>query len=82
MTNPVIDLLMSHRSIRSYEDKPIPPEIVETLLNCAQKSPTSSYLQAFSIIEVTDPAKREVLKTASGGQEWVVKAPLAFLLIL
>jgi len=79
MTNSVIELLMNHRSIRAFEDKPVPAEIVETILRCAQMAPTSSYLQAYSIIEVTDPAKREVLKAASGGQRWVTEAPLALL---
>ncbi len=79
MSNQTIDLLMDHRSIRKYEKKPVSAETVQTILRCAQMAPTSSYLQAYSIIEVTDPAKREVLKTISGGQKWVVEAPLALL---
>lgn len=54
-------------------------EITETILRCAQMAPTSSYLQAYSIIEVTDQKKREVLKNISGGQKWVTEAPLALL---
>ena len=77
--NEVIDLLMDHRSIRQYEKKPVSEEVVETILRCAQMAPTSSYLQAYSIIRVNDPEKREVLKTASGGQQWVTDAPLALL---
>jgi nitroreductase/FMN reductase (NADPH) len=77
--NEVIDLLMDHRSIRQYEEKPIPEEVVETILRCAQMAPTSSYLQAYSIIRVNDPEKREALKKASGGQQWVTDAPLALL---
>ncbi len=42
-------------------------------------APTSSYLQAYSIIRVNDPAKREKLKAASGGQKWVTAAPLVLL---
>jgi len=79
MKNETIDLLLDHRSVRRYENKPVPEEVVETILHCAQMAPTSSYFQAYTIIEVTDPAKREVLKEASGGQKWVERAPLALL---
>lgn len=77
--NAMIDLLMEHRSIRDFEKRDVSEETVQTILRCAQMAPTSSYLQAYSIIEVTDPAKREVLKACSGGQRWVVEAPLALL---
>lgn len=42
-------------------------------------APTSSYLQAYTIIEVTDPDKRDELATISGGQKWLKKAPLTLL---
>lgn len=77
--NETIDLLLAHRSVREFLDKPVDEETVHTILACAQKAPTSSYLQAYSIIRVEDPAKRAVLAEYAGGQEWVIKAPLVLL---
>ncbi|MBO0481043.1 nitroreductase family protein [Candidatus Enterococcus courvalinii] len=75
----LINLLMQHSSTRKYTDQPIDEKTKQTILACSQMAPTSSYLQAYTIIEVTDPAKRDELATISGGQEWLKKAPLTLL---
>lgn len=74
-----IELLLNHTSVRRYQDKPVPREIVNTIVQCAQMAPTSSYFQAYSIIEVQDKNKRVILAEAAGGQVWVNKAPLVLL---
>ena len=47
--------------------------IADTIIKCAQHAPTSSYLQAYSIIRVEDKEKRKALAEFAGGQEWVEK---------
>lgn len=74
-----IELLMAHSSCRSFQDKPVPEDMADTIIKCAQHSPTSSYLQAYSIIKVEDKEKRKALAEFAGGQEWVEKAGLALL---
>lgn len=77
--NETVDLLLAHSSVRQFQDRPVPQEVVETILKCTQRAPTSSYLQCYTIIQVEDKAKRQALMDYAGGQEWVVKAPLVFL---
>ena len=79
MKNEMIQLLMEHRTVREFEDKPIPQEIKEEIVRCGQTAPTSSHFQAYTIIEVTSPEKRAALCESAGGQEWLKKAPLALL---
>ena len=79
ISNDTIDLLMEHGSCRDFNEQEVSPEGIRTILACTQKAPTSSYLQAYTIINVEDVQKREALMEYSGGQEWVVKAPLALL---
>ena len=74
-----IELLMAHSSCRSFQDKPVPEDVADTIINCAQHAPTSSYLQAYTIIKVKDKEKRKALAQFAGGQEWVEKAGLALL---
>ena len=74
-----IELLMAHSSCRSFQDKPVPEDVADTIINCAQHAPTSSYLQAYTIIKVEDKEKRKALAQFAGGQEWVEKAGLALL---
>lgn len=77
--NEMIEMLLNHRSIRKYKDKPINEEMIETIVSSAQMAPTSSHFQAYTIIEVKDKKKREFLAEEAGGQEWVIKAPLVLL---
>lgn len=77
--NKTVDLLLAHRSVRQFSQEPVSGELAETILTCAQWAPTSSYFQAYTIIRVEDPEKRAALMEYSGGQEWVVKAPLVLL---
>lgn len=74
--NKTIETLTSHRSIRKYKDAPVSEEIIEQIVNAAQWSSTSSHFQAYTIINVKDPAKREAIAQAAGGQKWVINAPL------
>ncbi|QMV51881.1 oxygen-insensitive NADPH nitroreductase [Ewingella americana] len=71
---PTIDLLRSHRSIRSFTDQPVTDEQREAILGAAQGASTSSFLQCSSIIRITDPALREKLVVFTGGQKYVASA--------
>ena len=64
--NSIIEVLLSHRSVRDYEDKPLTDEQIETIVKCAQAGSTSSFIQAYSIIGVTDSNIKEELSKISG----------------
>ncbi len=74
--NKVIELLKSHRSIRKFTDKPIPPAVVEELILAGQSAATSSFIQACSVIQVSDPDTRAILCEIAAGQPYVKEAPL------
>ncbi|SDE81338.1 hypothetical protein SAMN04488126_12232 [Bhargavaea beijingensis] len=61
----IIDLLSSHSSVRDYEDVPISRETVERLVSAGQHAASSHFVQAYSVVHVTDPAKREALAELS-----------------
>ena len=61
MSNSTIDLLMSHRSIRRFEDRPLPDGVLESLIQCGQQASTSSNLQAYTVIHVADPERKKKL---------------------
>ena len=52
-TSPVIELQISHRSIRRYTGEPIPDELLAALIRAGQGAASSSFIQAYSIIRVT-----------------------------
>lgn len=72
---PTIELLRSHRSIRSFKEKAITLEQRTAILAAAQSASTSSLLQCSSIIRITDTEVREALVGLSGDQKHVAEAP-------
>ena len=71
----VLELLKSHRSIRSYSEKPIPENLLFGILSAGQSAATSSNIQAVTIIRVTDMKIRESLCHVGGGQSYIKNAP-------
>lgn len=74
MTNPTIELLASHRSIRRYTGEPIPEPLLAALIRAGQGAPSSSFIQAYSVIRVTRPEARAAIRQAAGGQSWIERA--------
>ncbi|TDL93414.1 oxygen-insensitive NADPH nitroreductase [Macrococcus brunensis] len=64
--NEVIRQLMNHRSIRQFTEEKLTEGEVRTLVEAAQMASTSSYLQAYSIMGVTDADKKAALRKVSG----------------
>lgn len=54
-TNETIHLLTHHRTIRHFKEQPLDQNTIQTLLNAAQRTSSSMFMQQFSIISVTDP---------------------------
>ena len=61
-----IDLLLSHHSVRQFSGQSIAEETLQRLIAGAQAAPTSHYVQAYSIIGITDPALKQALAAISG----------------
>ncbi|MBS7707198.1 NADPH-dependent oxidoreductase [Chelatococcus asaccharovorans] len=74
--NEVIATLLSHRSVRAYLPKALPDGTLETLVAAAQSASSSSNLQTWSVIAVTDPARKDRLATLAADQDAVREAPL------
>ncbi|PKO23124.1 MAG: NADPH-dependent oxidoreductase [Chloroflexi bacterium HGW-Chloroflexi-1] len=76
MTHSTLDLIHRHGSVRHYKPDPVPRETVETIVAAAQRSSTSSNLQTYSVVAVTDAAVRSRLAELCGNQAHVVQAPV------
>ncbi|HVZ10424.1 NADPH-dependent oxidoreductase [Rhodopila sp.] len=74
--NEHIALLLSHRSIRGYRPNLLPEGTLETLIAAAQSAATSSNLQTWSVIAVTDPAKKAELAKLANNQKHIEQCPL------
>lgn len=71
----VTELMKSHVSVRAFTQEPIAQETLMNILEAGQCAATSSHVQAYSVVRVTDPSKRLAISEAAGGQKWVINAP-------
>ncbi|WP_341954285.1 NADPH-dependent oxidoreductase [Salinibacterium sp. TMP30] len=71
-----IRVLTSHESIRSFQTTPIAADALEAILVSARSAPTSSNLQAYSIIVVEDEQRRARMAHLVGDQRYVAEAPV------
>lgn len=75
-TSETIELLRNRVSVRKYEDRPVGEETLKAVLEAAFRSPTSSNIQAYSVVVVSDADTREKLSEVAGGQKHVKDAPV------
>lgn len=61
----IIDLLTKHASVRDYKDIPLSKEVVHELISAGQHAASSHFVQAYSVIHVTDKEKRQQLAELS-----------------
>ena len=74
--NDVIATLLSHRSVRGFLPDALPPNTLGTLVAAAQSASTSSNLQTWSVIAVTDPSKKAALARIASNQKHIEQCPL------
>ncbi len=74
--NETIAVMLDHRSVRGYKPDPVPAGALESMIAAAQSAATSSNMQWWSAVAVTDPAKKKVLAEIAGGQKHIEQCPL------
>ncbi|MFB4165947.1 oxygen-insensitive NADPH nitroreductase [Alteribacillus sp. JSM 102045] len=71
--NTTIETILNHRSVRAFTEEAVPQADVEIIVEAAQAASTSSFLQAYSIIGITDQEKKKNLAVLAGSQSYVVE---------
>lgn len=74
--NQVIQQLKERKSVRVFEDRPIPPEEVSAILEAAVNAPTAGNQQLYTIIHVTDPQLKAQLAESCDHQPFIAQSPL------
>lgn len=79
-TNATIDLLHNHRSIRHFQDAPVPDVDITAAVRAGQAASTSSAVQAYSMLQVTDQTVLDALVPLTGGQTKVARCGAFFII--
>ena len=74
------ELAMLRRSIRQYEDKPIPKEILDAILETSRTTPSAGNCQPWHIFVIESKEKREELVPHAWNQKFIASAPVALVI--
>ena len=72
----VLEAIKKRRSVRSYQDKEIPEEILKQILEAGRLAPSAKNTQSWKFIVVKDKNLRKKLVPACKNQEFVGEAPV------
>lgn len=79
--NPVIEAIKSRKSVRQFEEKTIPNDIKEAILEAAFQAPTAGNQMLYTIIDVTDQNLKDQLAKTCDDQPFIAKAPLVLIFL-
>ena len=70
-TSETIETLLARVSVRRFAGRPVAEEAVDAVLRAALRAPTSSNIQACTVIKVRDAEAKQALAAAAGNQRHV-----------
>src|SRR4030067_1328030 len=76
----IFEALKNRRSIRSFEDKPVPEELVKKIIEAGQWAPSACNRQDWKFIVIDDKEVREQI-TKNTSAYFVGKAPLLIMVL-
>jgi nitroreductase len=77
----IYQIIAKRRSVRAYQDKAIPEQVLQRLLNAARMAPSARNLQPWKFVVVKDPRLRADLAVAANGQGFVGEAPVVIVAV-
>ena len=77
--NEVIRQLHSRKSVRVFEDRDIPEEVKNAILESACQAPTAGNQQLYTILDITDQAIKEKLVDTCDHQPFIATAKLVLI---
>ena len=76
--NPILAPLFARRSVRKYQDKPIPAAILQDVLDAAMAAPSANAKDPWEIIVVQDPGTRSRIAAGLPYGKMLAGAPVGF----
>lgn len=71
-----LELVRKRRSVRSYQERPVPEDALLRILESARLAPSASNRQPWKFVVVRNPELRKALGVAANNQVFVGEAPV------
>ncbi len=72
----VMEAIRERRSVRAYQDRPVPHEVLLRVLEAARLAPSAANRQLRKFVVVREAAARAALAEAANRQRFVAEAPV------
>jgi nitroreductase len=77
------EVVRKRRMVRNYGPDPVPPEVLERIVDAGLRAPSAGFSQGLGFVVVTDPTTRQAIAVvaeeeeyvASGFDPWISRAP-------
>jgi nitroreductase len=79
--NQTMEVLLSRKSVRAYEERSIGPNIKAKILEATLRAPTAGNMMLYSIIDVTDQRIKDKLAVTCDKQPFIARAPMVWVFL-
>lgn len=81
MQNDTIKLLLSRKTIRAFDERPISVEDKEQIISAMMRAPTAGNTMLYSVLDITDQEIKDVLSISCDHQPFIAKAPMVLIFL-
>lgn len=76
--NEMIEIIKKRCSVRKFEPKPVPEEIIKDILDCARLAPTAINIQPWLFGAVTDPGLKQQIADITDHGKFIKDCAVCF----
>lgn len=77
--NEIIQSLYARKSVRAYEDRPVPEDVKRAVLEAAVQAPSAGNQQLYTILDITDQRLKDKLAETCDHQPFIARAPVVLI---
>ncbi len=77
--NEALRQLHDRKSVRVYEDRPVPEDVKKAILEAAIQAPSAGNMALYTILDITDPEKKAKLSVSCDHQPFIATAPMVLI---
>lgn len=77
--NEVLRQLHDRKSVRVYEDRPVPEDVKKAILEAAIQAPSAGNMALYTILDITDPETKKKLAVSCDDQPFIATAPMVLI---
>lgn len=77
--NEVLKQLYDRKSVRVYEDRPVPEDVKQAVLAAAVQAPSAGNMALYTILDITDGELKKKLSVSCDNQPFIATAPMVLI---